>query len=403
MEKLTYSIPKYRPELPPTIISNLRIINENLVAIPSGRMDLIPEHYTIEDRRNTVPVEFPEFKFTLRPSQQEVYDNLNSDAFVNAWTSWGKTFTALAIAAKLGQKTLVIVHTKVLLDQWVKEVKKVFGITPSVIGGGKFETEGPITIATVQTLMRRNKLLFKESFGTIIVDECHHSPAKSFSDLLDTMNAKYKIGFSASDRRKDGLHVLFPDFFSFNKFTPPKENYMEPIIHRIHTQFLLDDGYGHWAHKVNNLCSNEEYQKMVALTAAIYAKKGHKVLVVGSRTKFLKKCHELTPKSCLVIGETKDRETEIAKLYSGEANILYGAENIFSEGVSENILSCIIFATPLNNDPKIEQLIGRIIRLQEGKLDPVVVDILLRGKTAHKQGQLRKGYYMRQGYKIVDL
>ena len=403
LEALTYKIPSYRPELPPKIISNVRIINENLLAIPSGRVDLIPPYYEVEDRRNEVPVEFPAFKFTLRPAQQEVYDKVNSDCFINAWTSWGKTFTGLAIAGKLGQKTLIIVHTLALRDQWAKEVEKVYNFTPSIIGSGSFDTSKPITIANIQTLARRHKTKFNKLFGTVMVDECHHIPAKSFSDILESMDAKYKIGLSASNERKDGLHVLFQDYFSIKKFTPPRENFMEPVVHRVSLPFLVADGVQTWAEKINDLAYSSDYQKALAMVAASYAAKGHKVLVIGARTRLLQRCAELTPKSVCVVGSTKERGKEIDKLRRGDAKVLYGSTNIFSEGISINDLSCLILGTPLNNEPLLEQLIGRVIRKAEDKLEPVVVDILLKGRTVSKQAQLRKAYYMKQGYKIREL
>ena len=63
-------------------------------------------------------------------------------------------------------------------------------------------------------------------------------------------------------------------------------------------------------------------------------------------------------------------------------------------------MSCLVLATPINNDPLLTQLIGRIVRKQEGKKQPIVVDIHLRGKTAAKQAKARYGFYMKQGYEI---
>ena len=81
-------------------------------------------------------------------------------------------------------------------------------------------------------------------------------------------------------------------------------------------------------------------------------------------------------------------------------DILYGTQAIFSEGISLNALSCLVLATPINNDPLLTQLIGRIVRKQEGKKQPVVVDIHLKGKTATRQAKARYGFYMKQGYEI---
>ena len=123
---LTYSIASHNPNDPPQIIKNMSIIRSGLISIPIGRTDLIPNDYEVVDKRLSPKVQFPEFKFELRPSQKEVYDALDDNCIVNAWVSWGKTFTGLAMAGKLGLKTLVIVHTVPLRNQWAKEVEKVY-------------------------------------------------------------------------------------------------------------------------------------------------------------------------------------------------------------------------------------------------------------------------------------
>ena len=138
-KELTYTIPSFNPKDPPIVIKNMARIQSNLVSIPIGRTDLIPNDYEIVDKRIDLPVDFPEFRFELRPSQQEVYDEVEDNCIINAWVSWGKTFTGLAIAGKLGQKTLIIVHTVPLRNQWAAEVEKVYGITAGVIGSGRFD------------------------------------------------------------------------------------------------------------------------------------------------------------------------------------------------------------------------------------------------------------------------
>ena len=113
-KELTYAIPARNPLDPPEIIKNMGIIRNGLVSLPIGRTDLIPEHYEIVDRRIHKPVDFPKFRFDLRDSQKKVYDEIEDNSIINAWVSWGKTFTGLAIAGKLGQKTLVVTHTCLL-------------------------------------------------------------------------------------------------------------------------------------------------------------------------------------------------------------------------------------------------------------------------------------------------
>ena len=404
-KELTYSIPSYNPMDPPTIIKNMGIIKKGMITVPSGRFDLIPEEYEISDKRMLAPMDFPDFRYELRASQKEVYNAIEDNCIINAWVSWGKTFTGLAIAAKLKQKTLVIVHTVALRSQWEKEVEKVFGIKPAIIGSGKFDLTGPIVIGNVQTLTRRVPDIANE-FGTIILDEMHHVSSPTFRKIVDKCRARYKIGLSGTIERKDGKHVVFRDYFSPTVYSPPKENYMPPKINIIHSEIrFLDGGGTPWAKKINHLAYNEEYQHEIAIIAAGYAAKGHKVLVVGDRVEFLKKCANLVGDSAIVItGETPHEERPaMMELINKDKNVLFGTQSIFSEGVSLDALSCLVLGTPVNNDPLLTQLIGRVIRIKEGKKDPIIVDINLKGNTARKQANNRTGYYLKQGYEIKNI
>ena len=103
-KELTYTIAPRIPSDPPIVFKTIRFIRDGLISIPMGRVDLIPDDYEIIDKRVTSPVELPNFAYTLRPSQQRVHDEVDDNSIINAWVSWGKTITALAIAKKLGQK-----------------------------------------------------------------------------------------------------------------------------------------------------------------------------------------------------------------------------------------------------------------------------------------------------------
>lgn len=403
LKQLTHRIPAYRDDLPPRILTNARIVKPGLMSIPSGRMDLIPDDYDIVNRRVFEFEEFPEFQGTLRVNQAAVHDHVNSDCFINANTSWGKTFTGMKIIGKLEQRTLVIVHTLALRDQWVESCEKLYGFTPSIIGSGKFNIHPLITIGNIQTLQRADPDKVSKAFGTVLVDECHHVPSKTFSQILDSSHAAYKIGLSASARRKDGMHVLFPDYFSNKVFKPEEENRLVPTIHRIQYPIRVADGDLAWAHKVNELADNEDYQKMVALTVASYVAKGHKVLALASRTKLLERAHEYTPNSVLITGKVKDRKAQLDRMRSGECKAIYGSVDIFAEGVSENYLSCLFITTPINNEPLMDQLVGRVVRIHEGKPNPIVIVPKLTGKTVEKQSMLMKSYFMKCGYNVIDL
>ncbi len=405
-KELTYTIPTYNPTDPPQVIKNMVRIRADLVSIPVGRVDLIPDDYEIVDKRINVPVEFPEFKFPLRESQQAVFDEIEDNAIINAWVSWGKTFTGLAIAGKLGQKTLIVTHTVPLRNQWAKEVEKVYGFKPSIVGSGSMDLSGLVVVGNTQTLYRNIGAVQKE-FGTIILDEMHHVSSPTFSKIIDSNYARYKIGLSGTIERKDGKHVVFRDYFGSKVFKPPKENFMPPTVHVLSSEVRFMDGSNiPWANRVTNLTNNDEYRHTVSLLAAAYAARGHKVLVVSDRVHFMKACAELAGENATCItGELshEEREERMSLVRNGQKNILFGTQAIFSEGISLNSLSCLILGTPINNEPLLTQLIGRVIRKEENKKDPVIIDIHLKGNTARRQASTRMGHYMKQGYQIKQL
>ena len=90
------------------------------------------------------------------------------------------------------------------------------------------------------------------------------------------------------------------------------------------------------------------------------------------------------------------------KLKEGKKIFIRYSSNIL-RGYLINNLSCLILGTPINNEPLLTQLIGRVIRKEENKRDPVIVDIHLKGNTAKRQASTRMGHYMKQGYKIKEL
>jgi superfamily II DNA or RNA helicase len=380
------------------------VVRAGLVTLPIGRTDLIPNDYEIVDKRVEIPTELLDFKFTLRDSQQSVYDEVEGSCIINAWVSWGKTFTALAIANKLQQKTLIVTHTLALRAQWEKEVQKVFGVTAGVIGSGKFEIDSPFVVGNVQTLYRNIDKITKE-FGTIILDEMHHVSSPTFTRIIDASRAKNKIGLTGTLQRKDGRHVVFRDYFSSTVFKPPKENYLTPSVDIINSGIRFMDGNVDWATRVNNLAFDWEYQNMIGILAASYAAKGHKVLVVADRVDFLKSCARLVGDNAIcVTGDIPHQQrAEMVKEIFTDKDVLFGTQSIFSEGISLDCLSCLILGTPINNEPLLTQLIGRVIRMYDGKQQPKVVDINLHGRTARKQASARRGYYMRQGYEVFEV
>lgn len=386
-------------------IKNYKVLVKGIISMPQGRQDLIPEGYEVVDKRVLNPVPFPTPKFSLREDQKEVYDEVTDTCFINAKVGWGKTFTALHLAHKFGQKTLVITHTTALRDQWIEEAEILFGMKVGVIGSGVFDIEDHfIVIANIQSISKRISEIDKE-FGTIILDEAHHCPATTFAGAIDAFYARYRIALSGTMIRKDKKHVVFRDYFGDHVLQPAQANTLTPVIKVVKTGVALNPKVP-WVDRVTELLQNDGYRRSVAAIARQEIAKGHAVLIVASRVEFLQQVKEYIGEDCLLVtGDTSFEARQAAKeqILSGEKHAIAGSRQIFSEGISINRLSLLILAEPMSNDSLLEQLIGRIQRKFEDKLEPVVIDMQFAGYNDKKQNNDRLAFYLKQGWDVIPV
>lgn len=135
-------------------------------------------------------------------------------------TGLGKTVCALWVAAKLQLRTLIIVPTEQLMDQWVAEAKLHLGLKDSEIGKVQQDTcefrGKQVVVALIHSLVRRDYGDdFKKAFGLVVYDECHVLGATTFSRTMGMFPAKHKLALTATPKRADGCAELF-----FHAFGP---------------------------------------------------------------------------------------------------------------------------------------------------------------------------------------
>ena len=124
----------------------------------------------------------------------------------------GKTVVGSYLVATRACSTLVLVHRKPLLDQWLAQLSVFLNIEPKLIGqigAGKRAATGELDVAMIQSLVNKDAVLDGvASYGQVIVDECHHLPAVSFERVLAEVKARYVVGLTATPQRRDGHHPI---------------------------------------------------------------------------------------------------------------------------------------------------------------------------------------------------
>jgi superfamily II DNA or RNA helicase len=155
-----------------------------------------------------------EFQGELRPEQETAARAMpaHNTGVLAATTAFGKTVIAAWLIAQRRTNTLVLVHRRQLLEQWVERLSTFLGLSPRAIGrigGGRRKSTGSLDVALIQSLVRKGVVHdCVADYGYLIVDECHHLSARSFEQVVRRAKAKYVTGLSATVTRKDGRHPI---------------------------------------------------------------------------------------------------------------------------------------------------------------------------------------------------
>ena len=128
MHLSTYNIPR---------IISCADMEADYIALPRGCEDAVVAFwkdnqaaYRIEDKTNHGKNVTVRFKGELREEQKAAIADLTAhdNGVLNAITAFGKTVTAIGLIAERKINTLILVHTKALLDQWKSRLEEFLEI-----------------------------------------------------------------------------------------------------------------------------------------------------------------------------------------------------------------------------------------------------------------------------------
>ena len=238
-----------------------------------------------------------------------------------------------------------------------------------------------------------------------IVHNCHRMGAKTWGPAPGMFRARYRIGITATPRRKDGAENAFyyhlgPILFS------AKEQRLRPKVRRVWTNFKLfktDKFNPNLAPRsliLKFLLGSKVRNRTIALQIVEAVKVNRKCLVVSEQLKHLSALEEwflkewpldqgFTPGiGYYVGGRTKEQLQEASK-----AQVIFATSQYSSEGLDIPSLDTLFLASPLSD---VEQVVGRILRPSDGKKDPIVVDFRDdEVRQFKRQGEKRDAYYDR--------
>lgn len=328
-------------------------------------------------------------------------------------TGFGKSYCGCAIAAKLGQPTIIVVPKQDLMDSWRETLIDLIGIDPKDIGilqADQCSYKGKrFVLAMVQSLVIENKYPDEvlRSFGLAIFDEGHRMAADQFVKAMQILPALYRLTLSATPDRTDGkwrvveahtgrVMVRGTTVPMSPKVLVKKTGWKIPRVKRFKDGGMVMMPIPHAPGRLMPVFKEmaaDHGRNHILVDFAVQAYKAGRTIVMMSELidDHLKVLYQLMRKHVppeemdFYIGGRKKVELELAK----KARVVFATYAMCSEGTDVPAWDTLVLCLPRAN---VKQAIGRVMRTMEGKRTPVVFDPvdnapLLQGYYSKRQRQ----------------
>ena len=426
----------------PRIISCSEI-EDGYLALPRGCEDTLIEileqynvrHYIIDKTNGGAPIKVT-FIGALRNEQQEAVNALiyNRIGTLSATTAFGKSVVAANIIATRKINTLILVHTKALMEQWKVVLDKFLTIECNApvepkrrgrkriwsplgcVGGGEDRRSGLIDIAIMQSLVSEDGIKeWVRDYGMVIVDECHHVSAFNFEKIMRFSNARYVYGLTATPIRKDGRQqIIFMQCGAIrhsviSSVIAPYERVLVPRFISLKLKAEDNESY---TNTIRRLAEDRARNEIIVRDAVEAVKAGRTPIILTALTSHVEcLCELLTPHCKNVIrlvgaDSSKQKRLAMEKMRTvadDEDMVIIATGRYVGEGFDFPRLDTLFLALPVSWKGIVAQYAGRLHREYRDKTLCQIYDYIDLGNTiCEKMYRRRLRAYKSIGYKSVS-
>jgi len=413
----------------PRIIGCAELLSHH-IALPRGCIDQVEELFEtlgiciqFRDERNSGRPLDTTFVGELTLEQKAAADALlqHDTGVLAATTAFGKTVVAASIIAARKTNTLILVHRRQLLDQWIARLSSFLDLPPKEIGqigGGKRKPTGVIDVAIIQSLVRKGEVDdIVGDYGQLIIDECHHLSAVSFEAVARRCKAQHTLGLSATVTRKDGHHPII--FMQCGKVrfrvSAKQQANQRPFNHRVilrHTKYVLspemdidrppvqkiytDLGYDEIRNDMifdDVLKTLEDKRSPIVLTE----RKEHALLMAERLSHFAR--NVIVLHGGMGVRKRRELAKQLEEISDEEERVLIATGRYIGEGFDDARLDTLFLTMPISWQGTLAQYAGRLHRLHPGKQEVIVYDyvddnvpVLARMSSKRVKGYKSLGY-----------
>jgi superfamily II DNA or RNA helicase/very-short-patch-repair endonuclease len=339
------------------------------------------------------------FQGELRPEQRAAAKALlaHDSGVLAATTAFGKTVVGAWLIAERGVSTLVLVHRRQLLDQWIERLEMFLDLPTDAIGrigGGRRRPTGLVDVAVIQSLAMKGAVDDRVAeYGQLIVDECHHLPARSFEQVARQAKVRFVVGLSATVARKDGHHPIV-----FMQCGPVRHRVdartqaaVRPFEHRVlirptdfrPLQAPEADRRLEFQALYRALIEDDDRTRRICEDVVSCVRAGRSPLVLTERNEHLDRLaqaiephvrHLVVLRAGLGRKQSEAESKRLAAIPRGEERVVVATGKHVGEGFDDARLDTLFLTLPVSWRGTVAQYAGRLHRLSDGKREVQIYD-----------------------------
>ena len=406
--------------------------DEKYLKLPRGTYDYLESLCTIngieiikKDERfigNKIKVKF---NGRLREEQQVAIDNLlkYDNGILCAPTGFGKTVIGCKLIEERKVNTLILVNKIQLLNQWKERITEFLEVNEvGEISSKKKNITNIIDVASIKSLWNNGKVLdIAKNYGMIIIDECHHTAAYTFEQAINTGNAKYVYGISATPERENGHTPIIKmqcgdiryqvDSLKFNKnLNIP----MKVIAKTSHLNFINKNIDNYELNEINDLIAKDiiRSEKIIKDIKKEFDK-GKNILVLTERLELMNyiydKLYKYTKNVFKYYGgigkKVLKNYLELTEQINekNDNKIIVATGSSIGEGFDDSKLDVLFLTMPISGKTRVTQYAGRLHRKDSNKKEILIYDYIDDNFSKTRNMFLkRKKTYENLGYEIIE-
>lgn len=340
-------------------------------------------------------------------------------------TGFGKSYCGAAIAALVGQPTLIIVTKQDLMESWRSTLINLVGIPADKIGHLQADVKKwkgcQFVLGMVHSLVIPDKYEAEmfQHFGMIVFDEVHRMAADHFATACALFPAKYRLGLSATPDRPDGKFPVIQAHIGRvmvkGKTVPMKPKVLVkrtgwkiPKVKRfeagMYVMKTLEHAPGRMAGVSKAQGSSFERNGIISTFALDCYKAGRNLLILSDLLDghLVPLFHALSKAGVpaedidYYVGGRSKIELEIAS----KKRVVLATYAMCSEGTDCPWWDTLVLATPRSN---VKQAIGRVMRFLPEKKQPVILDLIDHDSIFSAFYNKREQQYYEVGATIIKM